>query len=63
MPAGKTGCESAAFSKRRVRIDSLPLGTHVCVRTTGGRIAELQFVIESRRDFRLVQVSYVTWER
>jgi hypothetical protein len=64
-PAGKTGCESAVFSKKRMRIDSLPLNTHLCVRTAAGRIAEMQLdaIESSRNNGGLVQISYITWER
>jgi len=58
--AGFTGCSVANFSKRRVRVDLLSVGTHICVRNKAGRIAEIQLERVDPKSHRL-PIAYVTW--
>ncbi len=59
--AGFSGCSSAAYRKGRLRIDGLPAGRHICVRTNQGRFAELR-IDEARPKADSVLLSYTTWE-
>lgn len=59
--AGYDGCQDANFSKSRLRIDNLPVGTHICVRTGKWHYAELRlsgFDTEGERAL----FTFVTWE-
>jgi hypothetical protein len=58
---GKQGCQDAPLSDQVVTLDyePLPNGTHICVRTSLGRIAELRLVsrVSTRMDF-----DYTVWQ-
>jgi hypothetical protein len=59
--AGFEGCEVADFSKSRLRIDTLPQGTHFCVRTGKWHYAELRLSgFEADGDRALF--TFITWE-
>lgn len=60
--AGFSGCTAADFSKRRIRVDQLPAGTHVCLRNKAGRVAEIELDGVNPKNRRL-QIAYVTWEK
>lgn len=59
--AGYDGCQDARFSKSRLRIDNLPMGTHICVRTGKFSYAELRLSgFDTEGDRALF--TFVTWE-
>jgi hypothetical protein len=59
--AGYEGCIDANYSKNRLRIDNLPVGTHICVRTGKLHYAELRLSgFESEGERALF--TFVTWE-
>jgi hypothetical protein len=60
--AGSSGCAAATYVKGRIRIDGLPPGTHICVRTSTGRLAE--FLLNGSVDPKkgVVSITYITWE-
>lgn len=60
--AGFQGCALAQYAKGKIRIDDLPRGTHICVRTNEGRYAEMRLEESGLRSDR-VAVTYVTWEK
>jgi len=60
--AGLQGCATAQYGKGKTRVDDLPRGTYICVRTNEGRYAEMRLEDAGRvRDG--VVVSYITWEK
>jgi hypothetical protein len=61
--AGRSGCASATYAKGRIRIDGLPPGTHICVRTSAGRLAEFRLnpSVDPKRG--VVSITYITWEQ
>ena len=61
--AGLSGCMTAPYAKGRLRVDDLPMGHHICVRTNQGRYAELRIDEAIRRGADRVLLSYTTWER
>jgi hypothetical protein len=58
----KMGCITACYSTRDVRIDGLPLGSRVCIRTNRGRYAQVAFseVVKSRAE--RIKVEFITWQ-
>lgn len=60
--AGFSGCSAANLSKRRLRVDRLPVGTYICVRNKVGRLAEIKLQRVDLKDGRLL-IAYVTWEK
>jgi hypothetical protein len=60
--AGFQGCGVAQYAKGKIRIDDLPRGTHICVRTNEGRYAEMRLEDADLRRGRVV-VKYITWEK
>ncbi len=61
--AGLSGCMNATYVKGQLRVDQLPLGNHICVRTNQGRYSELRIDEAIRRGADQVLLSYTTWER
>ena len=58
-PADLSGCTAAVFSKRRVRVDGLPVGTHICLRSRRGTIAEIQ--LRGMDAKKRLLIGYTTW--
>jgi hypothetical protein len=58
----KAGCASASYSSKEVRIDGLPIGSRVCLRTTLDRYAQVAFfqVIPLRAE--KVKTNFITWQ-
>jgi hypothetical protein len=50
LEVGRDGCKASAYKSSRVRVDHLPAGTHLCVRTSSGQCAELLLNVEVLRD-------------
>jgi hypothetical protein len=63
VESGFTGCTTARYAKGRLRVDGLPTGTYICVRTNEGRYAELRVDEPIRTGADRVILSYKTWER
>jgi hypothetical protein len=61
--SGLTGCRAAQYSKGRLRVDGLPTGFSICVRTNEGRYAEVRLEEAIRAGTERVLFSYTTWER
>jgi hypothetical protein len=60
-PADQSGCVAAVFSKRRVRVDGLPVGTQICLRNRRGAIAEIQ--LRGVDGKKLLSIGYATWTK
>lgn len=58
---GYAGCSSAAFSNTPVATSALTAGDYLCVRTSDGRIAELQ-VTSIGAILGVLSISYTTWQ-
>jgi hypothetical protein len=61
--AGMPGCMTATYAKGRLRVDCLPAGLHICVRTNQARYAELRIDEPVRGKAGYIVLSYTTWER
>jgi hypothetical protein len=61
-PANQSGCMAAVFSKRRVRVDGLPVGTHICLRNRRGAFTEVQ-LMEMDRKKQVLSIGYATWTK
>jgi hypothetical protein len=65
---GKAGCQASAFKSGRLRVDPLPAGLHVCVRSASGHYAELILNAELIRDASArasndeLRFSYILWD-
>lgn len=60
--AGRSGCADATYAKSRIRVDRLPPGTHICVRTSAGRFAEFRLNPSIDAKKCVVSITYITWE-
>jgi hypothetical protein len=60
--ADLSGCTASTFSNRPVRVDPLPVGTHICLRSKEGRIAKVELKgLDANR--KLLSIGYVTWKK
>lgn len=59
---GKRGCVSASYSNKEVRIDGLPPGSRLCVRTNLGRYAQIMFLDVVRPQSEIVKATFTTWQ-
>jgi hypothetical protein len=65
---GKAGCQASAFKSGRLRVDQLPAGSHICVRSASGNYAELILNAELIRDASPrasndeLRFSYILWD-
>jgi hypothetical protein len=57
--ADPAGCTAAVFSKRRVCVDGLPVGTYICLRSRRGAIAEIQ--LRGMHPKKRMLIGYTTW--
>ena len=58
---GLAGCRNAPFGAGRVPVAQLAAGTFICLRTNGGRIAQLEIVQAPGPSPGTLRVNYVTW--
>ena len=58
----KSGCIAGVYSTREVRIDGLPIGSRVCIRTNRDRYAQVAFfdLVKSRAN--RVKMAFITWQ-
>ena len=61
-PAGLAGCSAAKYVKDNLRIDTIPVGASICLRTSEGRYAEIKIEGFKPKEKRL-KISYTTWEK
>jgi hypothetical protein len=59
---GKTGCQSAMYKRGPLRVDTLPPGSHVCIRTVGGRYAEIILESAPNSQDQPLRFTYVLWD-
>jgi hypothetical protein len=57
------GCRGAHYRTGRLRVDGLPVGSHICVRTSEGRYADVRFETPVNTEPHEMTISFVTWER
>jgi hypothetical protein len=62
-PGGLSNCMKARFEKVDIRIDNLPFGSCLCVRTNEGRYSELRLDGLTRKGANVVEFSYTIWEK
>jgi hypothetical protein len=68
LEVGRLGCKASAYKSNRVRVDQLPAGSHVCVRTSSGHYAELLLNADLLRDTGPgassddLRFSYILWD-
>jgi hypothetical protein len=58
----KQGCTSAPYSIKEVRIDGLPLGSRICVRTNRDRYAPVAFEDVVQAKAEKVKAAFITWQ-
>lgn len=60
---GYDGCKTARYHSGRYSLRDLPVGSHVCVKTSQGRIAEFLVKDVSRgRGPKTLAIDYTTWK-
>jgi hypothetical protein len=60
--AGLAGCSKATYAKGTIRIDDLPVGSHICVHTNEGRYSEMR-IEEFDRKRKSFSFTYSTWKK
>jgi hypothetical protein len=60
--ANYKACADAIYSRNALRVDNLPVGTNVCMRTSEGRLANITIHGYDPATFAFT-VTYVTWEK
>jgi hypothetical protein len=60
--ANYKACADATYSRNALRVDTLAAGTHVCMRTSEGRLANITIRGYDPGTFDFT-VAYVTWEK
>jgi hypothetical protein len=58
--AGFLGCSRASYAKGEIRIDDLPVGSHICVHTNESRYSELRIVSFDRKK-KTFSFTFTTW--
>ncbi|HEV3219978.1 MAG TPA: hypothetical protein VGZ48_09415 [Candidatus Acidoferrales bacterium] len=60
--AGYLGCSKAIYAKGVIRIDDLPVGSHICVHTNEGRYAEMRIESFDRKK-KTISFTFTTWKK
>jgi len=60
--AGFLGCSKAVYAKGAIRIDDLPVGSHICVHTNEGRFAEMRIEAFDKKE-KTIWFTYTTWKK
>jgi hypothetical protein len=59
---GYAGCSTAKYVRGRVRVDSLPDNSAICMRTSEGRFAEIRIETYEAKA-KSLKFSFTTWEK
>lgn len=59
---GFEGCSRARFSKYRVPLHDLPVGSYVCVKTDEGRIGQFRVLALSSSTPETFRIRFTTWQ-
>ncbi len=59
---GYAGCAAARYSRGRVSLSDIPVGSYICVKTNEGRISQFRVNEISRRSPKVLKIGYTTWE-
>jgi len=59
---GYAGCSSARFTRDRVSLRDIPVGSYVCVRTNEGRISQFRVNAVSGGSPKRLKIGYTTWQ-
>lgn len=59
---GYAGCSSARFTRNRVSLRDIPVGSYVCVRTNEGRISQFRVNDISGGSPKTLKIGYTTWQ-
>lgn len=58
---GYDGCASARFSRARVPLRNLPVGTYVCAKTSEGRISQFRILAIAPGHPTTLRIRFTTW--
>ena len=56
------GCAAASYSKNRVPLWDIPVGSYICVRTDQGRISQFRMNAISSGSPKTLSIGYTTWQ-
>jgi hypothetical protein len=59
---GYAGCREARYTRDRVSLSDIPVGSYVCVRTNEGRISQFRLNAVSPGSPKVLTIGYTTWE-
>ena len=60
---GYAQCSNARYSKYRVSLRDIPVGSYVCVRTNEGRVSQFRVNRISRGTPKTLSIGYTTWKK
>ena len=60
--SGRSACEAAHYSERLMRVDDMPSGSHICIRTKEGRYGQMTIETMSGPPTNTVEVNYSVWD-
>ncbi|WP_169576951.1 hypothetical protein [Sediminimonas qiaohouensis] len=58
---GYAGCSSARFTRDRVSLRDIPVGSYICVRTNEGRISQFRVNGVTGGSPKTLKIGYTTW--
>jgi hypothetical protein len=58
---GYGGCATARYSRERVSLRDIPVGSYVCVKTDQGRISQFRVNAISTGSPKVISLGYTTW--
>jgi hypothetical protein len=58
---GLNAATGAMYGRRRLRIDDLPLGSHICIRTNEGRYGQLTISKFTKPPLDSIELTYRVW--
>jgi hypothetical protein len=59
--AGLNAATGAKYARRRLRVDDLPSGSHICIRTNEGRYGQLTINKLTKPPLDSIELTYLVW--
>jgi hypothetical protein len=59
--AGLNAATGAKYARRRLRVDDLPSGSHICIRTNEGRYGQLTINKLTKPPLDSIELTYLIW--
>lgn len=59
---GFAGCSIASYSSQRVKLNQIPVGSYVCMKTGAGRISQFRMNKKINGPVKKIKIGYTTWQ-